>query len=81
MILLGLLFGLYMAVWKRASKGDSSKNIVKHSVGGSPNDALNYWTADKMRKAKPAEMPHVQTPGQEKRRPQDPPHTSHPHQS
>jgi len=78
-VLLSLLVGVYLAVWKRPSKGDPA--IIKHPVDTSPEDALKYWTADRMRNAKPAELPTVDAPKRKKRQPRRPPHTSDPRNS
>ncbi len=81
MILLCLLAIVYLLAWKRFSKRDPAATIIKHSVDTSPDDALKYWTADKMRNAKPAKLPHVKALKRKKQRPQPPPHTSDPHHS
>lgn len=81
LILLGLLIALYLVTGKRPSQDDSSKNIARHSVDTSPENALKYWTAKKMRHAKPAEMPEVNTLKPEKEHSQGPSHTSQEHQS
>ncbi len=47
---------------------DSESPIVKH-VGTSPDEALKHWTAEKMRKAKPAHQPHVDAPGHKQEHP------------
>ena len=52
---------------------DSESPAKKHKVETPPDEALKYWTADKMRKAKPAPMPHVNAPGGEKQPPQSSP--------
>ena len=49
---------------------DSKAPSVKH-VGTPPDKALKYWTAGKMRKAKPAHQPHVNAPDHEKPQPPD----------
>jgi hypothetical protein len=72
-ILLGLLVGVYLFAWKRFSKRDSSATIVKHSVETPSDEALKYWTADNMRKAKPANLPHVNAQDRGKQHPQRPP--------
>jgi len=79
--LLCLLAMVYLLAWKRFSKKGPSPSIIKHSVDTSPDDALKYWTADKMRKAKPARMPHVKALKQKKQHPQRPPNTSDPQHS
>src|ERR1043166_5943148 len=38
---------------------DSSEPIIKHPVNADPEETLKHWTADKMRKAKPAPLPKV----------------------
>jgi len=53
-ILLCLLVGVYLLAWKRFSKPGSPSRIIKHSVETPSEDVLNYWTADKMRNARPA---------------------------
>lgn len=73
-VLLCLLAGVALFVGKRSNRPDSS--ITKHKVETSPEDALKYWTADKMRDAKPAEMPHVDVPKRKKRQPRRSPRTS-----
>jgi len=78
-VLLGLLAGVYLFVGKRSSKADPA--IIKHPVDTSPEDALKYWTADRMRNAKPAELPNVDAPKRKKRQPRRPPRTSDPHNS
>ncbi len=79
-ILLCLLIGVYLAAGKRRSKSDPSGKIIKHSVETPSEDALKYWTADKKRKAKPAEMPKVNALSRRKRKPQHPPDASNPPQ-
>jgi hypothetical protein len=73
-ILLCLLVGVYLAAWKRFSKSKPSTTIVKHSVETPADDALKYWTADKMRNAKAAPMPNVDALDRGKQRPRRPPH-------
>src|SRR6202011_1410880 len=71
-ILLGLLVGVYLAAWKRFSKSDPPASIMKHSVETPSDDVLNYWTADKMRNARPARLPHVSALKRRKKQPQHP---------
>jgi len=71
-IFLCLLAGILLFVGKRSSKPDSSDKIIKHPVDTSSADVLKYWTADKMRKAKPAELPNVKTPDKGKKPPKRP---------
>jgi hypothetical protein len=77
-ILLCLLVGVYLAVWKRFSKPDPSATIIKHSVETPSDDALKYWTEDKMRNARPARLPNVNALSRGKQKPQHPPHASNP---
>ena len=60
-ILACLLVGVYLFACKRFSEPDPSTTIIKHSVETDPNEALKYWTADRMRDAKPADLPNVDT--------------------
>jgi hypothetical protein len=80
-VLLGLLIGVYLVACRRFSKPDPSHTIIKHSVGTHPNDVLKYWTADRMRNAKPVDMPNVTALDREKQGPRRPPHTSGPEHS
>ena len=56
-ILLCLLVGIYLLASRRFAKLDPSDKIIKHSTETSSDEALKYWTADKMREAKPADLP------------------------
>lgn len=58
-ILLCLLVGVYLFAVRRSTKPDPASPIERHTVETSAADALKYWTKDKKRKAKPAELPHV----------------------
>lgn len=71
-LVLSVLIGVFLFARKRRAKSPSSAKVIMHSVETSPEDALTYWTADKMRDAKPAPMPVVNEHSQEKR----PPHSS-----
>jgi hypothetical protein len=77
-ILLCLLTIVYLLAWKRFSKPAPSATIIKHSVDTSSDDILKYWTADRMRKAKAANLPNVTALEREKQHPRRPPHTSNP---
>ena len=75
-ILLCLLVGVYLVylvAWKRFSKPAPSATIIKHSVHTHSDDALKYWTADKMRTAKAANLPNVTALHRGKRHPRRPP--------
>jgi len=79
MIILCLLAIAYLiAGKKRSSKPGPSATIIKHPVDTSADDTLKYWTADKMRRAKGADLPHVNALDQEKKHPQRPPDKSNP---
>ena len=80
-ILLGLLIGVYLVVGKRFHKPDPSDPVVRHSVDTQPEDVLKYWTANKMRDARPADMPNVTAPGPGKKRPRHSRHTADPEHS
>ena len=58
-ILLCSLVCLYLVAKKRSPKPDPSIPISKHSVETSSDEALKYWTADKMRSARPVPLPNV----------------------
>ncbi|MEO8972076.1 MAG: hypothetical protein ABI406_10825 [Ktedonobacteraceae bacterium] len=75
-ILLCLLVGVYLFAIRRSAKPDPASSIEKHTVDGSAGDALKYWTKDRMRKAKPAKLPHINGGGKGKQNPQSSPHTS-----
>ena len=80
-VLLGLLIGVYLVALRRFSKPDPSHTIIKHSVDTHPDDALKYWTADKMRNAKPVNLPNVATLDRENQHLRRPPQTSGPEHS
>ena len=74
--ILCFLVGVYLFAWKWFAKPEHEPKVVKHKVGTSSEDTLKYWTAEKMRKAKPAPMPHVDSePDQGKH---DAPRAPHP---
>jgi hypothetical protein len=62
-ILLGLFVSLYLLISKRFEKPGAAKdkNIEHHKPATSADDALKYWTADKMRNARPVDLPQVNT--------------------
>ena len=68
-VLLCLLVGLSLAAWKRFSKSTPSNKVTKHTVETPPEEALKYWTADRMRNAKPAPLPKVNSVDREKQDP------------
>jgi hypothetical protein len=75
-VLICVLAGVSLAAWKHFSKSTPSNKVIKHTVETPPGDALKYWTADKMRNAKAAPLPKVNTLDREKHgprpsRPQD----------
>ena len=75
-ILLCLLAGVYLAAWKRFSKRAAPARVVKHTVETPAEEVLKYWTADKMRNARPAPMPNVTALKRRKKQPRRPPDTS-----
>jgi hypothetical protein len=76
-ILLGLLAGLSLLAWKWLFESDSSAPVTKHPIDTPPEDALKYWTRERMRKAKGTNMPHIDVPDRGKKHPR----ASHPHPS
>ena len=72
-ILLCLLVGVYLLAGKRFSKPDPPATIIKHSVDKPSDEALKYWTADKMRDAKAADLPNVNALDPGKQHPRQPP--------
>jgi len=70
--LICLFVGAYLFVWKRFAKANPPVTVVKHSVETNPDEVLKYWTADKMRDAKPVNLPSVDTLDQNKQPPQRP---------
>lgn len=79
-VLLCLLVGVYLVAWKRFGKPGPTK-IIKHTVDTHSNDALKYWTTDKMRDAKAAPLPNVKDIERGKSHSRRPPHTSRPQHS
>jgi len=80
-VILGLLIGVYLVAGRRFPKPNPSGTVIRHSVDTHPDDVLKYWTADKMRNAKPADMPNVTALERGKKHPRRPRHTSDPEQS
>ena len=72
-IILCLFVGLYLGVWKRLSKSTPPNKVTKHRVETPPDEALKYWTADKMRNAKAVPLPEVNTLDREKQDPRPSP--------
>lgn len=75
-ILLCLLAGIYLAASKRFSKRGAPARVVKHTVETPADEVLKYWTADKMRDARPARMPVVNALKRVKKQPRRPPGAS-----
>jgi hypothetical protein len=67
-VLLGLLVGVYLFAGRRIMKKDDAGGIVRHTVETPAKDVLQYWTADKMRSARPAPMPNVDAHEKRKRK-------------
>lgn len=57
-IFFGVLASLYLAFKKRTAKPSSSPAISTHTVE-QPAEALKHWTVEKMRNAKPVDLPNV----------------------
>jgi hypothetical protein len=81
MFLLGLLAIVFLVGRKHSSDSEPSGAISKHTQDTSSEDTLKYWTADKMRKAKPAKMPNLKKFGREKQQPGRPPRTANSHEA
>ena len=62
-------------------KSDATDVIKHHTVDTPADDALTYWTADKMRHAKSADLPKVDTLDEGKPQLRRPPQTPRPHQA
>ena len=77
-ILLCLLGGIYLFAGRHSSKPDPASTVRKHSADTSPDETLKYWTKDRMRKARPAKLPHVNANDKGK---QNPPHPAEPRNS
>lgn len=58
-IVLALLLGLFLTGRKRMSKPDPAAGVARHSLKTPAENVQKYWTAEKMREAKPAPMPHI----------------------
>lgn len=80
-LLLGVFAIVYLVVSKRFGKPDPAHSVVKHSVGTPPDEALKYWTAEKMRRAKGVKLPHVKALDQGEKHTQHPPHSADPRHS
>ncbi len=58
-IFLGAFVSVYMRAYKkRTAKPGSSPAISTHTVE-QPAEALKHWTVEKMRNAKPMDLPNV----------------------
>ncbi len=74
--ILCLFVCVYLAASKRFSKSNPSNKVTQHKVKTPPDEALKYWTSDRMRNARAAPLPNVNTLDREKQdprpsRPQD----------
>ena len=72
MILLCLLGGIYLFAGRHSAKPDPASTVKKHAAETSPDETLRYWTAERMRKAKPAKLPHINGGDKGKQNPQRP---------
>lgn len=66
-----LFVGLFLMGRKRMSKPDPA-GVVRHSLKTPAEDVQKYWTAEKMREAKPVPMPYVSDVKEGKKRRQRP---------
>ena len=73
LLILALFVVLFLATRKRFSKSTRSKKVTKHKVETPPDEALKYWTADRMRNAKAAPLPEVNNLDREKQDPRPSP--------
>jgi hypothetical protein len=80
-ILLSVLVGVLLVALKRFAKSDPSSAVIRHSVDTHSDDALKYWTADKMRDTKNTTMPNLTAPDRGKKRSRRSSHTSDPERS
>lgn len=72
-LILALFVVLFLATRKRISKSTQSKKVTKHKVETPPDEALKYWTKDRMRNAKAAPLPEVNKLDREKQDPRPAP--------
>ncbi|HEY1352124.1 MAG TPA: hypothetical protein VGF67_21090 [Ktedonobacteraceae bacterium] len=79
--LLCLLVGGALLAWRWLAQSESSDAVTKHTVETPAEDVLKYWTADRMRKTKATNMPHVGAPQQKKPGPRRPPRQPGPQKS
>lgn len=77
-LLLCLLVGVSLLAWKWLAQSESSDSVTKHQVDTPAENVLKYWTADRMRKAKATNMPHIDAPERKKPHPRRPPQASGP---
>ena len=75
-ILLCILVGVYLTALKRHSKQGPPAKIIKHTVETPSDEILKYWTADKMRNARPVTMPNTNALRRKKKQPPHPPDVS-----
>jgi hypothetical protein len=57
-VFLCLLVGVSLIAWRRLAK-PAPIAVAGHRVETPPDEALKYWTADKMRKAGATNMPNT----------------------
>lgn len=80
-LILGFLVGIYLFAWKWFAKPEREPGVGKHSIDKSAEEVRKYWTAERMRKAQPAPMPHVDESEKGKPGSPRPPHAPHPPKS
>jgi hypothetical protein len=66
--LIGLLAGVYLLAGRRFMKKDAQGGVARHTVETPAEDVLKYWTADKMRSARPAPLPKVDASEKKRKR-------------
>jgi len=80
-VLLSVLIGLFLVALRRFAKPDPSGAVIRHSVDTHSDDALKYWTAEKMHNTKNTTMPNITAPDRGKKRSRRSPKTSDPERS
>lgn len=58
-LLAAVVAGVSVVTWRRIAKPKQPAKVSKHKVENSSQDALNYWTKDKMRSTHETNMPNV----------------------
>ena len=68
-VLFGLLLGMYLFLFgrKRNEKRNAGGPVARHTEEKRPDEVLKHWTEERMRKAQPAKMPHLDGTTQDKK--------------